>query len=219
MYLSRVEIDVGNRQKIRDLSHLGAYHNWVENSFPSEIKNGVKSRKLWRIDTIQGIRYMLIVSDEIPDLKSLEQYGVSGSARTKSYDKFLESIEENRFYRFRVTLNPVKAIHQAEGKRGRVVPEITAEQQMKFLESRAEKLGFELIPDEYLIVEKSWTPLKKRGQKTIKLSSATYEGILKVTNKTIFYHSLTKGIGKKKAYGFGLMTVIPVNNPDFIKRL
>lgn len=210
MYLSRVEIDIGNRQKLRDLSHLGAYHNWVENSFPLEIKSGIRTRKLWRIDTIHGTRYLLLVSDEKPDLKLLEQYGVSGSARTKSYDKFLESIEENKFYRFRVTLNPVKAIHQEEGKRGRVVPEITAEQQMKFFESRAEKLGFELVPNDYLIVEKSWVPMKKQGQKTIKLSKATFEGILKVTDKTVFYHSLTKGIGKKKAYGFGLMTVIPV---------
>lgn len=210
MYLSRVQIDTENRKKIRDLSHLGAYHNWVENSFPLEIKTGIRSRKLWRIDSLNGIKYLLLVSDEKPDLKLLEQYGVSGSACTKSYDKFLESIEENKLYRFRVTLNPVKAIRQDEGKRGRVVPEITAEQQMYFLESRAVKLGFELLPNDCLIVERSWDPLKKQGQKTIKLSKATFEGLLKVTDKTIFYNSLTKGIGKKKAYGFGLMTVIPV---------
>jgi CRISPR system Cascade subunit CasE len=43
----------------------------------------------------------------------------------------------------------------------------------------------------------------------IRLSKATYEGILRVTDKDLFYHTLTDGIGKKKAYGFGLMTVIP----------
>lgn len=37
MYLSRVEIDQGNRQKLKDLTHLGAYHSWVENSFPEKI--------------------------------------------------------------------------------------------------------------------------------------------------------------------------------------
>ena len=42
------------------------------------------------------------------------------------------------------------------------------------------------------------------------LSKVTYEGILKVTDKKVFYQSLTEGIGKKKAYGFGLMTVIPL---------
>lgn len=33
MYLSRVEIDTNDRQKISDLTHLGSYHNWVEQSF------------------------------------------------------------------------------------------------------------------------------------------------------------------------------------------
>lgn len=210
MYLSRVAIDSLNRRKIKDLTHLGAYHNWVESSFPEEFKENVRSRKLWRIDTLQGKKYMLLVTKKMPDLKSLEKYGIPDSAQTKSYDEYLGSIKEGSIYRFRVTLNPVKALSQEYGKRGRVVPEITAEQQMLFLESRAEKLGFELIPDEYQIVERTWEPFIKQDQKTIWLSKVTYEGLLKVTNKDVFYCTLTEGIGKKKAYGFGLMTVIPI---------
>ena len=56
--------------------------------------------------------------------------------------RFLDSIEEERLYRFRVTLNPVKALSQGAGKRGRVVPEITAEQQMQFLESQSREAWF-----------------------------------------------------------------------------
>lgn len=209
MYLSRVAIDTKNRKKIRDLTNLSSYHGWIENCFPDEFKNGVRSRKLWRIDTIQNQKYLLLVSNEKPDLEILEKYGVSGSAQTKSYDKFLDSIEENRLYRFRVTLNPVKSLSRGVENRGRVVPEITAGYQMQFLNSRAEKLGFELVPNECQIIEKTWEPFNKQG-KTIHLNKATYEGILKVTNKDVFYRTLTEGIGKKKAYGFGLMTVIPM---------
>lgn len=210
MYISRVALDSNDRKKLKDLTHLGAYHNWVESSFPEELRANVRSRKLWRIDTLKGEKYLLLISEAEPDKKCLEKYGVSGTAQTKPYDKFLESINEERVYRFRVTLNPVKSISQGIGKRGRVVPEITAEQQMAFLESRAGKLGFELIPDEYQIVERSWEPFTKQGQKMIRLNKVTYEGMLKVTQKDVFYRTLTEGIGKKKAYGFGLMTVIPV---------
>lgn len=210
MYLSRVLIDSRNRRKIKDLTHLGAYHNWVESSFPEEFTKNARSRKLWRIDILQGNKYLLLVSDEKPNMEIFEKYGVPGSAQTKLYDKFLDSIGEDRVYRFRVTLNPVKALSQGAGVRGRVVPEITAEQQLQFLESRADKLGFELIPDEYRIVERGWEPFIKQGQKKIQLSKATYEGLLKVTNRDTFYRTLTEGIGKKKAYGFGLMTVIPI---------
>ena len=210
MYLSRVAIDIKNRRKVKDLTHLGAYHNWVESSFPGEFEKNVRSRKLWRIDVLQGRKYLLLVSDEKPEREAFEKYGIPGSAQTKCYDKFLDSIVEDRFYRFRVTLNPVKALSQGVGKRGRVVPEVTAEQQLRFLEARANKLGFELVPDGYQIVERCWEPYLKQGQKMIRLSKATYEGVLKVTNKDVFHRTLTDGIGKKKAYGFGLMTVIPI---------
>lgn len=210
MYLSRVEIDVLDRRKIRDLTHLGAYHNWVETSFPDEISQDIRSRKLWRIDKINDHLYLLVVSEGKPDLNALEKYGVPGSAETKCYDSFLDSICRDHLYRFRVTLNPVRAVSQGEGKRGRVMPEITAEQQLHFLESRAERLGFELIPEEYQIVERSWEPFRKKGQRIIQLSKTTYEGTLKVTDEELFYNTLTNGIGKKKAYGFGMMTVIPL---------
>lgn len=210
MYLSRVEVDVLDRRKIRDLTHLGAYHNWVETSFPDEISQDIRSRKLWRIDKINDHLYLLVVSEGKPDLNALEKYGVPGSAETKCYDSFLDSICRDHLYRFRVTLNPVRAVSQGEGKRGRVMPEITAEQQLHFLESRAERLGFELIPEEYQIVERSWEPFRKKGQRMIRLSKATYEGTLKVTDEKLFYDTLTSGIGKKKAYGFGMMTVIPL---------
>ena len=209
MYLSRVEIDSQNRKKIKDLTHLGAYHNWVESSFPNECDGNIRSRKLWRIDMLKGKKYLLLVSEEKPDIECFEKYGVSGSGNTKSYDKFLEAIQEGLIYRFRVTLNPVKAISQGVGKRGRVVPEITAEQQLCFLEARVDRYGFKLIPDEYQIVERCWEPFRKQGQKMIRLSKATYEGVLEVKDKGVFYKTLTEGIGKKKAYGFGLMTVIP----------
>lgn len=118
MYLSRVQLDTDNRQKIRNLTHLGAYHDWVERSFPEEFAEGERTRKLWRIDHLGGKIYLLIVSREAPDLSSLCCYGVDGSAETKNYDPFLSKLKKGMKCRFRIVLNPVVAVLDRSGKRG-----------------------------------------------------------------------------------------------------
>ena len=89
MYLSRVEIDFNNRKNIKELSHLGAYHNWVESSFPEEFNTSTRTRKLWRRDKLNDKEYLLIVSENSPSKLALEKYGVEGTAQIKRYDKFL----------------------------------------------------------------------------------------------------------------------------------
>ncbi len=211
MYMSRVELDVNNRRKIRDLSHAGAYHSWVESSFPDELANGTRSRKLWRLDNIQGRRYLIVVSPDKPDLNALEKYGVSGSAVTKDYDPFLDAIHSDRLYQFRAVLNPVHSVCDSDGKRGRVFPEVTAAQQLEYFRKRSATNGFELMPGKYEIKERKYVTLNKAGQKPLRLCQCAYEGILKVSDEDRFKYVLCHGIGRKKAYGFGLMTVIPID--------
>lgn len=211
MYLSRVEIDKYNRRKIRDLSHVGAYHHWVEESFPSELAENKRTRKLWRIDYLNGKDYLLIVSQTAPDINRLERYGVPGSAEVKSYDSFLDQLSEGMEMRFRISLNPVISKYSSDSpKRGRVKPHVTDEYQRKFLLDRSEKNGFHLDDDQFLIVESGMVLLKKHGQPDLRLMKATYEGQLTITDAEKFRKTLTEGFGKKKAYGFGMMTVIPL---------
>ena len=46
------------------------------------------------------------------------------------------------------------------------------------------------------------------NSKKINLDQVTYEGKLKIADREKMIETLTTGIGKKKAYGFGLMTII-----------
>lgn len=209
MYLSQVEVDINNRYKIQDLTHLGAYHNWVEQSFPGEISVKERSRKLWRIDQLKDKLYLLVVSLEKPDLNLLETYGVKGSARTKEYDRFLNSLEVGTKARFKVVLNPVISKKQEGKARGRVLPYLSEEDQLNFLLNRAEKNGFLLNFEDFFITERSFEVLRKSHQKDLRLNKVTYEGILEICDINTFRKTLTEGFGKKKAYGFGMMTVIP----------
>ena len=222
MYLSRVEIDFDNRMKTRKLTHLGAYHDWVERSFPEDFELENRTRKLWRIDRLNDKYYLLIVSEnkpvivseDNPEKEGLERYGVSGTGQVKDYDKFLNSIKTGGKMRFRVKLNTVKADSQ-EGKkaglkRGRLFPIVNQEELVRFLIDRSKKNGFKVEEDDFVVVEKGFEKLQKTNMKPLDLAMATYDGNLVVTDEEKFIKTLTEGIGKKKAYGFGMMTVIPI---------
>ncbi|PRO86600.1 type I-E CRISPR-associated protein Cas6/Cse3/CasE [Lactiplantibacillus pentosus] len=220
MYLSRVEIDRDNRYKTRDLTHLGAYHNWVEQSFPEEIENNQRGRHLWRIDRLNGKDYLLVLSADRPKLEQLEQYGVEETALTKSYDTWLDHIEAGMVLRFRLTANPTHSIIEPNHPKGRVVPHVTIEQQKQWLADRALRAGFALVAradtpaDEteklaFDVVSHDWPTLHRRKGRSVRLSRVTFEGVLRVQDADIFKQTLTKGLGREKAFGMGLMTVIP----------
>ncbi|KGF10376.1 CRISPR-associated protein CasE [Peptostreptococcus sp. MV1] len=210
MYISRVEIDIENRRKIKNMSHVAAYHSWVEDSFPDEKNLESRTRKLWRIDKLNGKMYLLVVSQDKPDLACLERYGVEGTAASKSYDNFLNAIKNGESYRFRITLNPIISLSKGSGNKSLIKPHVTIEHQKKYLLDRSIKNGFKLDDKEFYIVERGYENFYKSGQKKIRLVKAVYEGILTVENIDLFKEVLTKGMGKKRAYGFGLMTVIPM---------
>lgn len=207
MYLSRVEIDDNNRQKIKDLTHLGAYHNWVESSFPGEVAQNKRLRHLWRIDRLKGRRYLLIVSQEKPDLVKLQRYGVANTAMTKDYQTFMRKIQNGSVMRFRLVANPT---YRTDGK---VYPHITVEQQKNWLLARTEKAGFKIPTDQsenysFDIVSRDWPVLYHKRR--IRLSRVAFEGELRVTDASKLRSALTNGIGREKAYGMGMLTVIPL---------
>lgn len=213
MYMSRVEIDFNNRLNLKKLSSLKAYHSWVEESFPQEIEANSRSRKLWRIDNLNGKNYLLLVSQEKPDLNLFERYGVKGSGETKDYDHFLGKLENGMQARFKVCLNPTIATKKDPDKnnRGKIVP-LKSEDFEKFLLDRSEKNGFTLNEGDFIISERKYVDFKHdKNSKRIKLDKVTYEGRLTISDKEKMLKTLTNGIGKKKAYGFGLMTIILEN--------
>ncbi len=208
MYLSRVQINTEDRIVLRSLSHLGAYHNWVEQAFPTELEVRERTRKLWRIDQLDGKRYLLVVSEQKPSCELLESYGVKGSFICKNYDPFLKSIKNGDCLRFRITLNPVHSALEEKNMRGKVYPLYSESDQRKFLIDRAEKNGFYLEEDQFLIVERDTETLRKKGKKEVTLVKAVYEGKLIVKQAETFIKLLCQGMGREKAYGFGMMTVI-----------
>lgn len=202
-YLSQVQLDTHNRQKLSDLTHLGRYHGWIQSCFPQVPDGTPRPRNLWRIDHVHGRDYLLLMSPEKPDIRTLEKYGVHGTARTKTYDHFISNLATNGLYRFRLVANPVHCVGD------KVYPHVTIDQQKQWLIDRQARNGFRLLS--FDLTSRSYKPLIHEPRKTpIKLSQAAFEGVLQITDMNAFKSMLTQGIGHERAYGMGLMTVMPL---------
>lgn len=202
MYLSRVMLNTSLRRTIKALVSPSIFHGAVESSF-----RGVRARRLWRIDNLNGKKYILIVSEAVPDLKDFaEQFGYDDMYETKDYSPLLDRISNGEKWQFRLTANPV--VSKSHGK---IMAHITPEFQKKWLISRAEKLGFFLDEAEFQTVQSKWYDFYKKsdtGTSQVRLLSVTFEGILKVTDAEKFRQTLCRGIGREKAYGQGMLTVV-----------
>ncbi len=102
-------------------------------------------------------------------------------------------------------------VNPESGKsRGKVVAHVTPDQQKEWLLDRSEELGFLLKTDQFDVVSTFWKKFKKSGQNQVTLKFATFEGILEIKDAEIFRKTLLQGIGRGKAYGCGLLTIVKV---------
>lgn len=204
MYLSRLKLDITNRRTMIAMTNPNLFHGAVESSF-----HGERQRNLWRIDTLRGCPYLLILSHQKPDLaNAAAQFGFIApqiDVEIKDYSPLLEKIENSSHWHFRLTANPVKSL--ANKARGEVHAHITTYYQKQWLLERAEKNGFLLKEDEFDVVHTQWYSIPK-GKARATLFSASFEGGLTVLNADLFRNALVSGIGHGKAYGMGLLTVV-----------
>ena len=206
MYLSRITLNTALRETMKALVSPSIFHGAVESSF-----GGARARRLWRIDDLNGKKYVLLVSEGLPDLKGFaEQFGYAGEYETKDYSPLLDRIRDGGRWQFRLTANPV--VSKSHGK---IMAHITPEYQKKWLSSRGDKRGFSLNEDEFQTVQEKWYDFHKRNvadSSRVRLLSVTFEGILTVTDANLFRETLCHGIGREKAYGQGLLTVVRCNH-------
>lgn len=220
MYLSRIELDVSKRDTQVALISKNKLHGAVKASLIEEnnrVMDKANSKHLWRIDTLRGRTYLLILSSHIPDLSFIQhQFGYEDKeGETKEYDKLLNRIEKDSVWNFRLVANPTYS-KKAIGKdgRGKVIAHTTTKYQLEWLKAQSEKRGFKLEEDSFNVVGSNWEKFIKRDKfkeksgKKVSVLKVTFEGKLKVEDVDIFKDTLVNGIGRGKAYGMGLLTIV-----------
>lgn len=216
MYLSRVALDGTKRATMLALQNPAMFHGAVERSFEPRT-----ARSLWRIDELGGQRYLLLLSREKPELSGLAaQFGTQDAPETRDYDVLLARITPESRWQFRLHANPTYS-SGGDGKRGKVhactIVSSPAslrpgaqepKTQVGWLMHQAQTHGFTVQADELSVQKMQWYSFSKEHGEQVKLLGVTYEGLLTVTDADKFRQALTEGIGRGKAYGMGLLTVV-----------
>lgn len=206
MYLSRLFLDTTKRSTMKAMACPAHFHGAIESAF-----SGSRQHPLWRLDTIGDAYCLLILSNEIPDLGAAQtQFGFSDRPQeTKDYSPLQGRIAADSLWRFRLTANPTYSKPNPNG-RGIVCAHKTPEHQMRWLIDQGEKHGFSVLEDASQVSSYRWNQFYKgtEGNRKVTLLAVTYDGILRITDPDLFAEVLTEGLGRGKAYGMGLMTLV-----------
>jgi CRISPR system Cascade subunit CasE len=145
-------------------------------------------------------RQILMLSNRKP-----HQTPQFGQVVTKS---IMNSFGEYENYGFEITLNPTKRNKQT----GKIEAIIGRDEITLWAFSRAKiSWGFEINSGSLQVQINSVQSFQKGEQKVLH-GSVHLKGELKVIDRQKFVQSFTQGIGRGKAFGFGLLQIVPLNN-------
>lgn len=208
MYLTKINLDTKNRKTLKALQSLSLFHGAIESSF-----SGERKRVLWRLDKVGSSYHLLILSEDKPDAEHIaSQFSKSKDDwMMKPYGNLLKRVEDKTSWHFRLCANPTYSAFKKGEKRGRVCAHVTKEHQRTWLKEQAEKHGFKVNDNSFEVIDNQWYSFKKGSNRNnVTILSVVYEGVLEVTDAEKFKELLTEGIGREKAYGNGLMTLVNV---------
>lgn len=147
-----------------------------------------------------GGRNIILLSDRKP-----HQTPQFGTVKTIPIAKTFLDFDD---YAFEVVLNPVKRSKDS----GKLIPIREKEQIIHwFIERSAKNLGFKVDLSTIFVTQESAQVFEKSGMKVTN-GKAIIKGRLRVTNRDLFIHSFLRGIGRGKAFGFGLLQIAPLKS-------
>ncbi|MCQ9385375.1 type I-E CRISPR-associated protein Cas6/Cse3/CasE [Brevibacterium moorei] len=240
MFLSKLELNGARRGTGRLLASPQRMHAAVAASFPAEDAvdaAGAGARILWRVDAGSHNPVVYVVSPETPDFTHIvEQAGwpTKVSWGVADYAPLLDRLAEGQVWQFRLAANPVHNVAGARGTRGKRVPHVTAAHQEEWLLGKADQIGaaFDVesplpgstdsetgsassapsfrIEERKVVRFARRKPANGKVAKTVTITQARFDGLLRVTDPESLRKALVQGIGPAKGYGCGLLTLAPV---------
>jgi len=195
------------------------------------VPRGAHAGFLFRIDPQPGGQAVVLVQSAVkPDWEyAFHNAGhlLAAPPEVRSFDLHFT---KGQSLRFRLVANPTRRLSghslEADGQPikedwvGKRVP-VPTDQLFEWLARRVESAGFSVNKDSttvqpgYLYFKKprkqNDEPEDEQKDEQSRLRSVRYDGVLKVADPARFHRTLVRGIGPGKAFGFGLLSVAPVN--------
>lgn len=210
LYLTRLSLNLRNRQAQRDLANRYELHRTVLRGFPQALP--ADERILYRVeeDVRSGVVTILLQSLNLPDWQALPASYLLQPAEVKP---FPVAFSAGQMLHFRLLANPTRRIKtpsSADGEElaSKRVGLLKEEQQLQWLARKAETCGFQLLgvrsakqPDVI-----GWQS-KGKDSRRLTFQSVLFDGVLQVTEPDLFTQALKNGIGPAKGFGFGLLSL------------
>jgi CRISPR system Cascade subunit CasE len=215
MYLSRLILNPRNRRAQRELSQPYEMHRSIMRAFPANLK-GSEERILWRVDDDPRLGVILLVQSwDAPNWSWLMEDGVQGYLLSTpdanpGVKPFQLQPASGQVLRFRLRANPTAKRYFAESGDHKRVGLYKEEEQIAWLERKAEPAGFRVLsvnlaPDDQRAGQK-----REDGRThTLTLLAVRFDGLLEVTDAAKLENAVQSGIGSAKGLGFGLLSLAP----------
>jgi len=205
MYLTRIEVDLGNGRARRDVGDPYELHSTLSRALADPAHpDDPPPPFLWRSEAVrQGEPpVILLQSLAAPNWTGVEARSPGWAASTRTAPLDLDSFARGGArLRFRLRANPTVTRQE---KRHALVRE---EEQLAWLERQGERLGFKV--DVALVGDASRIVTRKRGAggAPVVVLAVVWDGVLTVTSSESFKAGLQSGLGHAKFLGLGLLSV------------
>lgn len=203
------------KRKVDDADFLKPFEPEDFGDNQVHVTRGADAGFLFRVDPLLSGRVMILVQSALkPDWEYAfhnADFLMAAPPQAKSFDV---DFTEGQSLQFRLLANPTRKIDTKSGQDGRRrngkrVP-VRDDQLFDWLGCRAKPAGF--------VVERGSTAVqpgyicvnKMRDGNGYRMRSARYEGVLEVTDPASIEDALVRGIGPGKAFGFGLLSIVPI---------
>ena len=198
-YLSQYQLTVAEARSLR-LTDAYSMHRVVYDLFEDtrEGSRDVSSGILFADKGMQhGLRTMLILSNRPP------QNICRGSLNVRElHNGYLG----HSSYTFEIIINPVRR----ENASRRVVPVRGRDAIIEWFVQKAPSWGFSVRRVDVMDVFVDTFPkANEKGPATATIAKARLTGLLDVAERSAFIHAACNGIGRAKAFGCGLLQIVP----------